>query len=174
MTRSFSTVHGRHSDPKHFNVPNDSHMNTLFGEGDERAYLAVDLQTLVDTLLGPEDATAALSASKMPTETSSALLSPGRALSLEQLTLQGQTCSASSAPKVDPANNDAAPLPTPTEGLQAGGLNPQAGSSSDLQRIGELQQVAAGAASTGPPGAAPGAQPVVLQRNESVSSHAVV
>jgi len=91
-------------------------------------------------------------------------------LSLDQLTLQGGQTSASSALKVKPVNNDAAPLPAPTEGLQAGGLNPQAGSNSNLQRISELQQLAAGAASAGPPGAAPGAQPVVLQRNESVSS----
>ena len=83
MPHSFSTAHGRRSDPKLFNVPNDSHLNTLFGEGDERAYLDVDLQILVDTLLGPEDAAAALSASNLPTETSSALLSPGRALPLE-------------------------------------------------------------------------------------------
>ena len=71
-------------------------------------------------------------------------------------------------------NNDAASLPTPIQGLQAGGLNPQAGSNSEhadfrLQRIGELQQLAAGAASAGPPGPAPGAQPV-LQRNDSISS----
>ena len=134
---------------------------------------------LVDTLLGPEDASAALSASEM-TETSSTVLSPVPAFSLGQFTVQGdQTCSSwrVSAGRVEPVNNDAASLPTPIQGLQAGSLNPQAGSNSEHadfypQRIGELQQVAAGAASTGPPGAAPGAQPVVLQRNESVSSMA--
>ena len=47
-------------------------------------------------------------------------------------------------------NNDAAPLPM--QDLQAGGLNLQAGANSEhadfrLQRIGELQQAAAGAAS---------------------------
>ena len=128
--------HGRRSDPKLFNVPNDSHVhNTLGGEGDERPHLDVDLQMLVDTLLGPDDAAAALSASKMP-----ALISPGRALSLDQLTLQGGQTSASSALKVEPVNNDAAPLPTPMEGLQAGSLDVKAGSNSDLQRISELQQ----------------------------------
>ena len=133
---------------------------------------------LVDTLLGPEDDSAALSASEMPTETSSTVLSPVPAFSLGQFTVQGdQTCSSGrvSAGRVGPVNNDAASLPTPIQGLQAGSLNPQAGSNSEHadfypQRIGELQQVAAGAASAGPPGAAPGAQPVVLQRNESVSS----
>ena len=202
MPRSFSTSHGRRSDPKLFNVPNDSHPNTFSGEGDERAHLDVDLQTLVDTLLGPEDS-AALSASKKPTgsagadaaaagETSSALPSPGCGLSLGQLTLQGgQTCSSSSVVRVEPMDNDAAPAPASMEGLQAGGLNLPAGPNSEytqyhLQRIGELQQMAAGAASGGPPGGlnlpggplgglnlpggAPGGQPILLQRNESISS----
>merc|ERR1711903_116940 len=113
------------------------------------------------------------------TETSSTVLSPVPAFSLGQFTVQGdQTCSSRrvSARRVEPVNNDAALLPKPIQGLQAGGFNPQAGSNSEcadfhLQRIGELQQVAAGTASAGAPGAAPaGAQPVVLQRNESVSS----
>ena len=105
MPRSFSTSHGRRSDPKLFNVPNDSHPNTFSGEGDERAHLDVDLQTLVDTLLGPEDS-AALSASRKPAgsagadaaaagETSSALPSPGCGLSLGQLTLQGSQAGSS-------------------------------------------------------------------------------
>ena len=162
-------------------MPNDPHSYPFCGEGDDRKHnqphLDEDLQMLVDTLLGPEDASAALSASEM-TETSSTVLSPVPAFSLGQFTVQGgQTCSSRrvSAGRVEPVNNDAASLPTPIQGLQAGGLNPQAGSKSEgadvhLQRIGELQQVAAGAASAGPPGAAPGAQPVVLRRNESVSS----
>ena len=132
MPRSFSTSHGRRSDPKLFNVPNDSHPNTFSGEGDERAHLDVDLQTLVDTLLGPEDS-AALSASKKPTgadaaaagETSSALPSPGCGLSLGQLTLQGGQAGSSSAALLS------APLPTPMEGLQAGGLNLPAGPNSE-------------------------------------------
>ena len=36
MPRSFSTSHGRRSDPKLFNVPNDLQPNTFSGEGDER------------------------------------------------------------------------------------------------------------------------------------------
>ena len=117
MPHSFSSEHGRHSDPKLFNVPNDSHVhNILSGEGDERPHLDVDLEALVDTWLGPEDAVAALSASEMPTETSSTVLSPVPAFSLGQFTVQGdQTCSSRrvSARRVEPVNNDAASLPTP-------------------------------------------------------------
>ena len=129
MPRSFSTPHGRRADPKLFNVP-DSHIHSFSNGGDERAMEMtqppatwetsghqMDLVTLVDTLLGPEDAAAA-SSSTMPTETSSTLLAPGRALSQGQLTLQGgQTCSSSSAMRVEPVNNDAAALPTPMQGL---------------------------------------------------------
>ena len=104
MPHSFSSEHGRRSDPKLFNVPNDSHVhNTLGGEGDERPHLDVDLQMLVDTLLGPDDAAVALSASKMPTLISvspdTALISPGRALSLDQLTLQEDRPRPGAAPK---------------------------------------------------------------------------
>ena len=76
MHRSFSTPHGRGLDPKAklFNVP-DSHLNTFSSKEDEQ-HLDVDLETLVDTWLGPEDAVAALSASEMPTEASSTVLSP--------------------------------------------------------------------------------------------------
>ena len=172
MPRSFSSWHGRRPDPKLFNVPNDSPPNGPPVEGEQNDHLDVDLQTLVDTLLGPEDsemlaapaaASDALALINSLDAGTLSLPSPACGLSLGQLTLQGGSSSASLI---------SAPLPTPMEGLQAGGLNPQAGSSSDLPRIGELQQVAAGAASAGPPGAAPGAQPVVLQRNESVSSMA--
>jgi hypothetical protein len=184
MPRSFSSWHGRRPDPKLFNVPNDSPPNALLGEG-EHDHLDVDLQTLVDTLLGPEDS-AAFSASSQPDAlavTNSLAAgtfnfpspSPTCGLSLGQLTLQGGQAGSSSAALLS------APLPTPMEGLQAGGLNLQAGSNSEyaeyhLQRIGELQQMAAGAASGGPPGglnlpgALPGGQPILLQRNESISS----
>ena len=55
MPRSFSSWHGRRPDPKLFNVPNDSPPNGLPVEGEQSDHLDVDLQTLVDTLLGPED-----------------------------------------------------------------------------------------------------------------------
>ena len=170
MPRSFSSWHGRRPDPKLFNVPNDSPPNGLPVEGEQSDHLDVDLQTLVDTLLGPEDtemlaAPAAASDALALTNSSESgplnLPSPACGLSLGQLTLQGGGSSASLLSE---------PPATPMEGLQAGGLDIKAGSNSDLQRISELQQLAAGAASAGPPGAAPGAQPVVLQRNESVSS----
>ena len=186
MPRSFSSWHGRRPDPKLFNVPNDSPPNAHLGEG-EHDHLDVDLQTLVDTLLGPEDS-AAFSASSQPDAlavTNSLVAgtfnfpspSPTCGLSLGQLTLQGGQAGSSSAALLS------APLPTPMEGLQAGGLNLQAGPNSaeyHLQRIGELQQMAAGAASGGPPGGlnlqgmAPGAPPgapITLQRNESASSN---
>ena len=186
MPRSFSSWHGRRPDPKLFNVPNDSPPNAHLGEG-EHDHLDVDLQTLVDTLLGPEDS-AAFSASSQPDAlavTNSLVAgtfnfpspSPTCGLSLGQLTLQGGQAGSSSAALLS------APLPTPMEGLQAGGLNLQAGQNSaeyHLQRIGELQQMAAGAASGGPPGGlnlqgmAPGAPPgapITLQRNESASSN---
>ena len=194
MPRSFSSWHGRRPDPKLFNVPNDSPPNAHLGEG-EHDHLDVDLQTLVDTLLGPEDS-AAFSASSQPDAlavTNSLVAgtfnfpspSPTCGLSLGQLTLQGGQAGSSSAALLS------APLPTPMEGLQAGGLNLPAGPNSEytqyhLQRIGELQQMAAGAASGGPPGGlnlpggplgglnlpggAPGGQPILLQRNESISS----
>ena len=172
MPRSFSSWHGRRPDPKLFNVPNDSPPNGLPVEGEQSDHLDVDLQTLVDTLLGPEDtemlaAPAAASDALALTNSSESgplnLPSPACGLSLGQLTLQGGGASASLLSE---------PPATPMEGLQAGGLDIKAGSNSDLQRISELQQLAAGAAIAGPPGAAPGAQPVVLQRNESVSSMA--
>ena len=178
MPRSFSSWHGRRPDPKLFNVPNDSPPNPLALEG-EHDHLDVDLQTLVDTLLGPEDS-AAFSASSQPDAiavTNSLAAgtfnfpspSPTCGLSLGQLTLQGGQAGSSSAALLS------APLPTPMEGLQAGGLNLQANTNNEyaeyhLQRIGELQQMAAGAASVGPPGAPPGG-PIVLQRNESASSN---
>lgn len=198
MPRSFSSWHGRRPDPKLFNVPNDSPPNAHLGEG-EHDHLDVDLQTLVDTLLGPEDS-AAFSASSQPDAlavTNSLVAgtfnfpspSPTCGLSLGQLTLQGGQAGSSSAALLS------APLPTPMEGLQAGGLNLPAGPNSEytqyhLQRIGELQQMAAGAASGGPPGGlnlpggppgelnlpggppgAPPGAPVTLQRNESASSN---
>ena len=49
MPRSFSTSHGRRSDPKLFNVPNDLQPNTFSGEGDERAHLDVDLSMSIHT-----------------------------------------------------------------------------------------------------------------------------
>ena len=57
MPRSFSTWHGRRPDPKLFSVPSDSTPPNSHGEaldkvGDES--LDVDLQTLVDNLLGTE------------------------------------------------------------------------------------------------------------------------
>ena len=54
MPRSFSSWHGRRPDPKLFNVPNDSPPNGLPVEGEQSDHLDVDLQSLVDTLLGPE------------------------------------------------------------------------------------------------------------------------
>ena len=74
-------------------MPNDPHPYPFCGEGDDREHhrphLDEDLQMLVDTLLGPEDDSAALSASEMPTETSSTVLSPVPAFSLGQFTVQG-------------------------------------------------------------------------------------
>ena len=105
-------------------MPNDPHPYPFCGEGDDREHhrphLDEDLQMLVDTLLGPEDASAALSASEM-TETSSTVLSPVPAFSLGQFTvLGGQTCSSrrGSAGRVEPVNNDAASLPTPIQGMK--------------------------------------------------------
>ena len=189
MPRSFSSWHGRRADPRLFNVPNDSDPNSFSGEGDERTHLDVDLETLVDTLLGPEDS-AALSASKKMNGSagveaaaaramsSAALPSPGCGLSLGQLTLQGgQTCSSSAIVRVEPRvecmGDDAAPTQRPMLSLPAGVPSLQASNNEyaeyHLQRIGELQKMAAGAASGGPPGAPPGG-PIPMQRNESISS----
>ena len=69
--------------------------------------------------------------------------------------------------------DDAAPTQRPMLSLPAGVPSLQASNNEyaeyHLQRIGELQKMAAGAASGGPPGAPPGG-PIPMQRNESISS----